>query len=229
MDVDVPGLDHRLGDPGEDGLMGGAAHHDGTGERPGGWLPATEHGVEQVNDGQVSEPRYNDVGQFLCGSGEIKGRADLSAGFVQQGQPLACPVLLGDVEHPDQHCPRLAGPVFERGDRDGPGLFAGLTRHPATGLPLRGFPRVEHLSHVALHRVVLGAVQNIGKAPSAQLVFGQPEHPAHAVIDSQAQQVLVMDCLSERRLGERPVHGGPTGLRVAVHLRWYRQSGNIPS
>ena len=48
----------------------------------------------------------------------------------------------------------------------------------------------------------------------AQLVFREPEHLAHAVVDTQAQHVPVMDRQGERRLGERPVHEGRIGLHT---------------
>jgi len=208
MDVYFPGLDHGLGDTLEDGLMGNAAQGDGAGERSRARLVPAQHGVEQVNDGQVGEPRYHHVGQFLGCPGDIQRGADLSAGLIQQGQPLACPVLLGDVEHADPHCLRPAGLILQRGDRNRPGAFPGLTRYPAAGPPAHRLPCVEHLAHVVLHGVVLGTVQDVGEAPSAQLVFDEPEHLAHAVVDAQAQQVPVMDRQSERRLGERPVHEG---------------------
>jgi hypothetical protein len=50
MNVDVPELDHGLGDTPEDGLMGDAAQRDGTGERPRPRLVAAEHGIEQVDN-----------------------------------------------------------------------------------------------------------------------------------------------------------------------------------
>ena len=50
MHVDVPGLDHGLGDAPEDGLMGDAAQRDGTGKRPRARLVAVEHGIEQVDN-----------------------------------------------------------------------------------------------------------------------------------------------------------------------------------
>ena len=58
MDVDVPGFDHGLGDTLEDGLMGDAVQRDGAGERPRVRLVAAEHGVEQVDNSQIGEPRY---------------------------------------------------------------------------------------------------------------------------------------------------------------------------
>ena len=114
MNVDVPGLDHGLGDTLGDGLMGDAAQRDGAGERPRVGLVAAEHGVKQVNDSQIGEPRYHHVGQLLGGPGDIQGGADVGAGLVQQGQPLAGGVLLGDVEHPDPHCLRPAGLILQR-------------------------------------------------------------------------------------------------------------------
>ncbi len=62
MDVHVPGLDHSLGDTLEDGLVGDAAQRYGPAERPRARLIAAEHGVEQVDDGQISELRYHHVG-----------------------------------------------------------------------------------------------------------------------------------------------------------------------
>jgi hypothetical protein len=79
---------------------------------------------------------------------------------------------------------------------------------------VRRLTRVEHLAHVALYCVVLRTGQDIREAPSAQLVFGEPEHLAHAVIDTQAQHVPVMDRQGKRRLGERPVHEGHIGLHT---------------
>ena len=213
MNVDVTGLDHGLRDTLEDGLMGDAAQRDGAGERPRARLVAAEHGIEQVNDSQVGEPRYHHVGQFLGGPGDIQGGADMSAGLVQQGQPLAGPVLLGDVEHPDPHCLRAAVLILQRGDGNRPGAFASLTRYPAVCLPVRRLARVEHLAHVALHGVVRRTGQDVREAPSAQLVFVESEHLAHAVVDAQAHQVPVMDRQGERRLGERPVHERRIELR----------------
>ena len=164
MNVDVPGIDHGLGDTLEDGLMGDAAQRDGTGERTRAWLIAAEHGIEQVNNRQVSEPRHHHIGQFLGGPCDIQCGANVSAGLVQQGQPLPGPVLLGDVEHSDPHCLRPAGLILQRGDRDRPGAFAGLTRYPAVCRPLHRFARVEHLAHVALYCVVLRTGQDIRAA-----------------------------------------------------------------
>ena len=197
MNVDVSGLDHGLGDTVEDRLMGDAAQRDGAGERPRVRLVAAEHGVKQVDDSQIGEPRYHHVGQLLGGPADIQGRADVGAGLVQQGQPLAGSVLLGDVEHPDPHRLRPAGLILQRGDGNRPGAFAGLTRYPAVGLPVRRLARVQHLAHVTLQRTVLRTGQDIRQAPSAQLVFGEPEHLAHAVVDAHAQQVPVMDRQSE--------------------------------
>ena len=70
------------------------------------------------------------------------------------------------------------------------------------------------MAHVALHCLVLRTGQDLGEAPSAQFVLGEPEHLAHAVIDTQAQQVTVMDGQGERRLGKRPVHEERIGLRT---------------
>jgi len=75
MNVDVPGLDHGLRDTLEDGLMGGAAQRDGAGERPRVRLVAAEHGLEQVNDSQIVEPRYRHVCQSVTDRNEAP-RAD---------------------------------------------------------------------------------------------------------------------------------------------------------
>ena len=212
MNVDVPRLDHGLGDTLEDGLMGDAAQRDGAGERPRVRLVAAEHGLEQVNDNQISEPRYRHVGQLLGGPGDIQGSADVGTSLVQQGQPLTGSVLLGDVEHPDPHCLRPAGLILQRGNGNRPGAFPGLTRYPAVGLPVRRLARVQHLPHITLQCAVLGTGQDTRQAPSAKLVFGEPEHLAHSVVDAQAKQVPVMDRLV-------PPSQEPSPSQVSEHNR----------
>jgi hypothetical protein len=226
MSLGVTRLDHRLGHSLEDGLLAGPAQRHIASQRPRGRLIAPQHGIEQVNDDQVGQPGDGEVGQLLRRLRDVQGGADVRAGLVQQHQPLACPVLLGDIEHADPDRPHPATGIPQRRDNDRPGMLVGLARHLAVGLAVRGFTGAEYLAHAALHRIVLRAGQGIGEAPSAQVGWVDPEHLAHAVVDRQAHQVLVMDRLGERRLGERQVHDEPVGPRIAVHLRSYRHPGD---
>src|SRR5215469_18729351 len=104
MDVDLSGLDYRLRDTRKYGLMGHAAQRDRSGWRAQARKISEKHGVEQVNDREVSKPRYCDVGKFLGGLGDVQSGTDVSTRVIQQGQPLAGRVLLGDVEHANPYC-----------------------------------------------------------------------------------------------------------------------------
>src|SRR5215475_513334 len=90
---------------------------------------------------------------------------------------------------------------------------------------MRGLTSLEYSAHSALQRVVLWAPEYICQTLSAEVVLGQAEHPAHPVVDAQAQQVPVVYGKGERGLGERPVHVGRIDVAVTVHRHSYRTRG----
>ena len=75
-------------------------------------LPAAQHGLEQVDGGEVREPGHRQLGQFLGGTGDVQAGADAHTGVVQHVEALAG--LLGAAGQGPQ-----LGRVAERGDAAG--------------------------------------------------------------------------------------------------------------
>jgi hypothetical protein len=77
MNVELARPDRGFGDARRDGLMGDSAQRDGPGPRSQAGVVPEQHGVEQVNDCEVGELRYRDVGEFLGCVRDVQGGTDV--------------------------------------------------------------------------------------------------------------------------------------------------------
>ncbi|CAM5660178.1 hypothetical protein SVIOM342S_08297 [Streptomyces violaceorubidus] len=133
IDVQLPGLGHRLRAVGGDRAVRGAAQADRRFDHGGG-LAAVLARVQQVDADEVGERRDAHVRQLLRRTGDVEGGADAHAGLVDQLQPLAGAVLLREVVGADAHAEYLAAGVGQRCDTGVPRVGAALAHGLETGL-----------------------------------------------------------------------------------------------
>ena len=110
-------------------------------------------------------------------------------------------------------------------DVDGPGVLAGLPRHPAEGVQHLRLAAVDAPGASAAPSRRTGALEHVGE-PAADEVLGRDvEQAGHVVADPQADQVLVVYRQGERRLGERQTEQrvARTGIRLMLHRRRLRR------
>ncbi len=160
-------------------------------------------GVQQVDADEVGECGHAHVGQLLRRVGDVECGADAHAGLVDQLQPLAGEVLLGEVVGADADAAHPAVGVGEGRDagvpRMGPALPGGLQ----VGVHVVAVAGGQHPAQVPLQLRVLGPAADVGGPQPAQPVGRQAEQPRHGVVHGAQPQPVVEDHGGAGRLGER--------------------------
>lgn len=88
---------------------------------PARQLPAVLR-VEQVDADEVGEGGHAHLRQLLSRPDDVEGAADAHAGLVDQLEPLACEVVLGEVVGGQAHAPDPAVGVDDRRHPGQPGV-----------------------------------------------------------------------------------------------------------
>ncbi len=222
-----------VGGAGEAGTVGLAdgegADLDGLAGLDRGGFLAADDGFEQVDGGEVGEPRDDGLDQLLGGALKVQGGADAGAGGGEQGEAFLGAggaglglEAFGDVDDGGGDAEHLAGGVLQPEVGRGPGPVAARVAGDAAvraGVD-DGFAGGEHLPHDGFDLGGVDAGQH-GGDPAAEVLFdGEAVDPGQGVVEADEAQVGVVDGEADRRLVEEAVEDGQVGFDLAqgVHV-----------
>ncbi len=199
VDIGLAQVHGRPGNALGGGVVRDAAQRDAPGHRRERFLRA-EDPVEQVDAGEVGEAGHQEADEFLGGPGDVQGGADAGGGLVQQGQPLARPVLEGALEARHGHGGHLVGGVAHRPHLDGPGVFAEPGGGRGEGLVACGPAGLGDEPQVPFEVRAVGVdlFHDVRQPPSDQVLRRQSEHAARHVVDLE---VALLDVVHGHRQG----------------------------
>ncbi len=213
---------HRFPDPCH-GLRAALAHRAHSGpahHRPGGCGArvgepravsfGAEDRLQEVDDDEVREARYGEVGELLSGAQHVQRGADAGAGLVDQGQQLAGVPPLGDVQdHVADAGDRVVG-VDEGEERGGVGVLA-VRVGPAPSDVLVVGDRdtgLDDLAHQALDGVRLQPGQQFAQPAAQPLPAGYPAEAFQGVVQPDVAQLGVQHGHADRGAGQEAVEEG---------------------